>query len=102
MTTKRDLNKWLCKHFDNDNKGYVELGDIAYQMLRAVAGGVVLSMIVFWIGGVVRLSDSPIEDIFTWEEAILNFTAFFTGLLYLIGLIIIVAIIVYLKINRSN
>lgn len=27
------LNKWLCKHFDEENKGYVEVSDILFKIL---------------------------------------------------------------------
>lgn len=44
-----NINKWMCKRYDNKNKGYVEINDILLDIFRI---SVLLSWSILFLNGV--------------------------------------------------
>jgi len=45
------LNKFLCKWFDDEKKGYVTIGDAVISIVKILMIGIFACMLLFLIGG---------------------------------------------------
>ena len=89
------LNKWLCKHLDNDRKGYVTINDlgneifrllhifIIYLLLGVLITGVLYSMYLLSFGKIEVFALNTLHDLIGFI-GIIGF--FITTVVYIIGM----------------
>ena len=64
-----NLNNWLCKHFDENKKGYVNVGDVLYKLLViiffGIAGTIILTFLYAGMIFIININErlSPNSDI---------------------------------------